>query len=60
MGRDTSVVFTHDGALSENLRAIVSSGKRPDKAEAKVAFRLDPLKVHLFDHETEERIYFGE
>ena len=58
MGRDTSVVFTHDGAVSENLRAIVGSGKRPAKTETRVAFRLDPLKVHLFDRETEERIRF--
>ena len=58
MGRDTSVVFTHDGAVSENLRAIVSSGKRPARTETRVNFRLDPLKVHLFHRETEERIRF--
>ncbi len=60
MGRDTSVVFSHEGSVSENLRAIVSSARRPDRKETKVAFRPDPLKVHLFDHETEERIRFGE
>ena len=60
MGRDTSVVFTHAGAVSENLRAIVGSGRRPDKREKEVAFRLDHLKVHLFKADTEERLYFGE
>ena len=60
MGRDTSVVFSHEGNVSENLRAIVSSARRPAKTEKTVAFKPDPLKVHLFDRETEERIYFGE
>ncbi len=58
MGRDASVVFTHGGAISENLRAIVGSGKRPPKTDRKVNFRPDPEKVHLFDRVTEERIRF--
>ena len=56
MGRDTSVVFDHPAAESENPRAIVASDERPVGHEKTVRFRLDPKKVHLFDPETEKRI----
>ena len=58
MGRDTSVVFRHEGAISENTRAIVASGKRPDRSLQEIRFRLLPEKVHLFRKDTEERIWF--
>ena len=60
MGRDTSVVFDHPAADSENPRAIVASAKRPKAGEARIRFSLDPAKVHLFRKDTEERIRFGE
>ena len=56
MGRDTSVVFDHPAAESENPRAIVASDERPAGHEKTIRFRLDPKKVHLFDPETEKRI----
>ncbi len=57
MGRDTSVVLKHPAGLSENLRAIVGSGKRPDKNAAALNFSLIPEKVHLFSPETGQRLY---
>ena len=60
MGRDTSVVFDHPAADSENPRAIVASARRPKAGETQVRFSLDREKVHLFRKDTEERIHFGE
>ena len=60
MGRDTSVVFDHPAADSENPRAIVASAKRPGKDQTEIRFSLDRDKVHLFHIDTEERIHFGE
>lgn len=58
MGRDTSVVSTHEGMTSQTIRAIVSSDSDIKTAGGKVHFSLKPHKVHLFDIETEKRIYF--
>ena len=58
MGRDTSVVFAHDAALSETLRAIVPAENRVDPAQSRVRFTLKSAKLHLFDAETEERLPF--
>ena len=60
MGRDTSVVFDHPAADSENPRAIVASARRPKAGETQVCFSLDREKVHLFRKDTEERIRYGE
>ena len=59
MGRDCSVVSTHEAAQSPAVRSIVDSDItiKPDEAGA-VRFSLKRNKVFIFDSETEERIYF--
>ena len=57
MGRDVSVVSTHEASLNPVVRSIIDADETPAAAE-KVRFTLKPHKVFLFDTETEERIYF--
>ena len=57
MGRDISVVFTHQASDSQAIRAIVSAESQVDLASAQVRFNLKPGKVFVFNKETEERIY---
>jgi CRP/FNR family transcriptional regulator len=52
MGRDTSVVSTHDAHDGVQMRAIVSSDARIDTASDIVRFRLRPEKTRLFDYDT--------
>ena len=47
MGRDTSVVATHAGCASENLRAIISAENRVDPASGEVRFALKRDKLFL-------------
>ena len=56
MGRDVSVVFTHDGALSPSLRAIIDSDSEIEAGTQNVRFALKPRKVFLFDRNTEKRL----
>ena len=58
MGRDASVVATHDGSLNTTVRAIIDSDIRVDTTNPIVKFALKPHKVFLFNKETEERIGF--
>ena len=57
MGRDISVVFTHQASDSRAIRAIVSAENQVDLSSAQVRFDLKPGKVFVFNKETEERIY---
>ena len=57
MGRDVSVVSTHEASLNPVVRSIIDADETPKAAE-KVRFTLKPHKVFLFNAETEERIYF--
>ena len=59
MGRDTSVVSTHEGCVTGSIRSIVPSEERPDGSEKTVSFSLKPFKTHLFSKDTEERIPFS-
>lgn len=56
MGRDTSVVASHEAFIGEEIRAIVDSETNVDPYAETVSFTLRPGKVHIFDKETEERI----
>ena len=56
MGRDISVVATHESMTGRNIRAIISAENRIDTARDTVRFRLKPHKVFLFDRESEERV----
>ena len=58
MGRDTSVVASHDAHDGVQMRAIVSSDARIDTKSDTVRFRIRPEKTRLFDAETGERIHF--
>ena len=56
MGRDVSIVSTHERMTGKCIRSIVSSEYRVDPDQSEVRFRLKPNKVFLFDRESEERI----
>lgn len=59
MGRDTSVVCTHDLMLGESIRAIVPSGSSFSTGEEKVRFSLKPENVFLFDQKTQKQVGSG-
>ena len=56
MGRDVSVVSTHEKMTGKCVRSIVSSENRFDPDQKEVRFHLKPHKVFLFDRESEERV----
>ncbi len=58
MGRDVSVVATHEAAQDSVVRAIIDADHKIDLAEKSIRFRLKPHKVFLFHKETQERIDF--
>ena len=60
MGRDMSVVSTHDGAQNPVVRSIINSDAKIDTSKPTVSFSLKPHKLFIFDRKTEERIPFGE
>jgi len=57
MGRDVSVVFSHDAAISAVLRAIIDSDEAPDEEKEELRFSLEENKVRLFDRESGQRIH---
>ncbi len=57
MGRDTSIVSTHELCENTVVRSIISSGSQIDPDQEYVHFLLKPEKVCLFAKDTEERIY---
>ncbi len=59
MGRDTSVVSTHAASRDVTVRSIIDSEDAATITGKQVRFTLRPSKVLLFDHETEERIRYG-
>ncbi len=58
MGRDISVVCTHELCENEAIRAIIDSDSPVDTGKKTVRFDLKPGKVHLFDPVSGERIRF--
>ena len=58
MGRDVSVVSSHDNSLNPLVRSIIDADYKVDPASATISYNLKPHKVFLFNKETEERIYF--
>ena len=59
MGRDSSILFGHAGAVTTQPRAIMDSEIASQKIGGEVRFDLRPKKVFLFHPETEERILFS-
>ncbi len=56
MGRDISVITHHEKSENEDIRCIISSDNVVDEEKEKIRFNLNPVKVSLFDEETEERL----
>jgi len=58
MGRDVSVVSTHEKSQNAAIRSIISAEYQVDSSLSQVRFDLKPNKVFLFHKETEMRIPF--
>ena len=58
MGRDISVVCTHEKSQNDAIRAIISSENSTDVTGTTVRFNLKPNKVFLFHPENGNRIRF--
>ena len=58
MGRDISVISTHELSLNPTVRTIISTANKLENFERQVQFALVPHKVMIFNKETEERIDF--
>lgn len=56
MGRDVSVVSSHENALSPVIRSIIDADNKIDPTRETVRFTLKAHKTFLFDKTTEERI----
>ena len=57
MGRDVSVVSTHEASLSPAIRSIIDADDMPAPGKT-VSYSLKPHKVFLFGREDEKRIHF--
>lgn len=58
MGRDISVVSSHDNSQNKTIRSIMDSESKLDMNAGTVNFDIKPKKVYLFHKETEKRICF--
>ncbi len=58
MGRDVSVVSTHEASVNPDIRSIINADNKVDTTKALVRYNIKPHKCFLFNKETEERIYF--
>jgi len=56
MGRDVSVVCTHEASVNPIVRAIVDADNKIDLSQETISFRIKPHKMFIFNKETEERI----
>ena len=58
MGRDTSVVCTHDLCEAAQIRTIISAENKIDASKKTIRFSLKPYKTYIFAKGSEERIDF--
>ncbi|MDR0906933.1 MAG: ABC transporter ATP-binding protein [Oscillospiraceae bacterium] len=58
MGRDVSIVSSHDASANPTIRSIINAESAVDFTSANVRFTVKPDKVFLFSRETEDRIFF--
>ncbi len=58
MGRDVSIVSTHEAAISPIVRSIIDADDMISGSLKTVKYRIKPNKIFLFDKTTEERIRF--
>ena len=56
MGRDVSIVSTHEASANPDIRSIINADNKVDITAKTVRYSLKPHKVFLFNKETEERI----
>ena len=57
MGRDVSVVSTHENSLNPVVRSIINADNKIDISAENIRYNLKAHKVFIFNKETEERIY---
>ena len=57
MGRDVSIVSTHENSLNPVIRSIIDADNKVADGCECVRFTLKPHKTFIFNHETEERIF---
>ena len=57
MGRDVSVVSTHECSLNPQVRSIIDADNKVDVTNEYVRYNLKPHKTFIFNQETEERIH---
>lgn len=60
LGRDTSVICTHEGMTGNELRFIIPSDTGIAAGAGEIRCSIKPHKIYLFDIDTEERIRIGE
>ncbi|MBQ7145263.1 MAG: ABC transporter ATP-binding protein [Lachnospiraceae bacterium] len=58
MGRDVSVLATHEASANPVVRAIISAESKLDEQAETIRYSLKPRKLFLFHPETEERIRY--
>ena len=58
MGRDVSVVSTHEASVNPIVRSIINSDIEVNATAQFIKYFVKPHKVFIFNKETEERIYF--
>ena len=56
MGRDKSVVSTHECSTKPTVRCIIDSDVALPANASKLSFNIKPYKMHIFDAVTEERL----
>ena len=57
MGRDVSIVSTHESSLNPVIRSIIDADNKVDVTAETVRYNMKPHKLFVFNKETEERIY---
>ena len=58
MGRDVSIVSTHESSLNPVIRSIIDADNKIDITSETVRYNIKPHKLFVFNKENEERIYF--
>ena len=58
MGRDVSIVSTHEASVNPAVRSIINADNKVDITASVIRYTVKPHKFFIFNKETEERIYF--
>ena len=58
MGRDVSIVSTHEASLNPVIRSIINADNKVDLSRKTIRYTVKPHKFFLFNKETEERIRY--